>query len=105
MWPLSVHERRLIRRYLGRLCGICGTLPAGNLAIDHDHETGKVRGRLCMACNTGIGFLKNADNLRKAIEYLANPPLDRYLRSRGKVPRRRKTMALAAEHGEVAEGR
>ena len=41
------------------------------LCIDHDHETGKIRGLLCPNCNRGIGLLKdNANLLRKAADYI-----------------------------------
>lgn len=41
------------------------------LAVDHCHDTGKVRALLCSACNTGIGSLKHdRDLLQKAIAYL-----------------------------------
>lgn len=41
------------------------------LAVDHDHETGKVRGLLCQTCNQAIGFLKDDVNLlQNAIHYL-----------------------------------
>lgn len=61
------------------LCKICGNpetvLGSGGkvktLAIDHDHETGQVRGLLCNNCNRAIGLLKdNADLLRTAADYL-----------------------------------
>ena len=42
-----------------------------NLAVDHCHVTGKVRGLLCHDCNTGIGKLKdNISLLESAIKYL-----------------------------------
>ena len=39
-------------------CAICGW-EAHNvrLAVDHDHETGKVRALLCNACNTTVGLI------------------------------------------------
>lgn len=38
-------------------CAICETVPANGLVIDHNHDTGEVRGLLCGSCNTGIGHL------------------------------------------------
>lgn len=52
------------------LCAICEQTPV-NPHIDHDHETGEVRGILCGNCNTGIGMLKdNSEIVEKAAKYL-----------------------------------
>lgn len=55
-------------------CAICGdhqSNQARSMAVDHCHETGRVRGLLCMKCNTGIGKLGDSPELlRKAIAYL-----------------------------------
>ena len=53
-------------------CAICKALPdKKNLAYDHDHATGALRGRLCHHCNMGLGLFKdNADTLRTAAEYI-----------------------------------
>lgn len=55
------------------LCAICLTPPKQNehLAVDHCHASGAVRGLLCRACNTGLGFYKDDVELMKAaIAYL-----------------------------------
>lgn len=61
------------------LCAICGqpetcktnTGKIANLSIDHDHDTGEVRGLLCRNCNHGLGCFKdNKESLRNAITYL-----------------------------------
>jgi hypothetical protein len=56
-------------------CAICGTDTPGAraFAVDHCHDTGKIRGLLCSKCNTGIGNLKDdIDLLKRAIQYLEN---------------------------------
>lgn len=60
----------------GGTCAICRTRPEderyGVLSVDHDHETGAVRGLLCDRHNRGIGFFDdNIEGLRKAVSYLA----------------------------------
>jgi len=41
------------------------------LAIDHCHETGKVRKLLCVNCNTALGLLKeDIEIMKKLIDYV-----------------------------------
>lgn len=58
----------------GGACWICDrpeSVPGRSLAIDHDHQTGAVRGLLCTRCNQVLGRMADdADLLRKAAAYL-----------------------------------
>lgn len=57
----------------GGRCAICGNdcATGRELAVDHDHETGHVRGLLCMPCNTAIGLMKDdPERLIAAAAYL-----------------------------------
>lgn len=58
----------------GGACAICratSNFTFKNLCVDHDHATGKVRGLLCLNCNTALGQLKDSVSLLlKAADYL-----------------------------------
>jgi len=57
----------------GGVCIICGRTPTrlASWHVDHCHETGAVRGMLCIDCNQGIGkFHEDPDRLRAAADYL-----------------------------------
>lgn len=76
---LSVEEYDRILESQNAGCAICGqSCSTGKgLAVDHDHETGRVRGLLCRRCNQGIGlFADDAEMLRRAGEYLATESLN-----------------------------
>lgn len=54
-----------------RECIICGESQKLQLAIDHDHRTGRVRGALCSRCNLGLGHFRDSPELlRLAALYL-----------------------------------
>lgn len=51
------------------VCPIC--LSAKPEHVDHDHETGKVRGVLCFNCNSALGKLRDRpDAMRRAADYV-----------------------------------
>ncbi len=58
----------------GGCCAICGTHQSKlklRLGIDHNHETGSIRGLLCNNCNTALGLMKDSiGTLDNAISYL-----------------------------------
>lgn len=71
---LSTYQRLLDRQAGG--CAICGTEEPGSkkkvyLYVDHDHDTGRIRGLLCQTCNTAISLLQDHPELaRLAAIYL-----------------------------------
>lgn len=71
-YGLTAEEVATLRAQGCQICGSPGGVGRhGQLHIDHCHDSGKVRGALCSACNTGIGqFQHDPELLQKAIEYL-----------------------------------
>lgn len=71
-YGLTEQEYETRRIAQGGSCAICGTNRTnGPLVVDHDHDTGTVRGLLCDNCNVGISRLQdNPDILLSAAAYL-----------------------------------
>lgn len=90
---LEDYEARLA--FQGGVCAICqsdhpgaaGTKrPRLYFTVDHDHETGLIRGLLCHGCNVALGYAKeNVDALGRMIEYLEAGRFLREVSSRGPV--------------------
>lgn len=74
---ITPNDYNLILKSQNGVCLICRGLQKNtsiNLAVDHCHVTGKVRGLLCDSCNNGLGrFKDNPELLIKAAEYLKRP--------------------------------
>lgn len=71
-FSLTVTEYETMFEAQGGRCAICRSTPdSKRLAVDHDHQTGQIRGLLCANCNRALGLMKdNVDRLAAAIEYL-----------------------------------
>lgn len=79
-YGITIEEfEALLKKQKGR-CAICRFKPDPNaekralrvLEVDHDHETGEIRGLLCRRCNDANGkYEDSADLVMKAALYLA----------------------------------
>jgi len=96
VYGISRADYEALLEFQGGVCYICGRAPRQKrLAVDHDHDTGEVRGLLCAnneyGCNLAvIGNLENSprgglEAARRVVEYLDNPPMRR-LRSKQDQP-------------------
>ncbi len=73
MFGVTAEQAAAILEAQGGVCAICGGGPSGmgGFHVDHCHETKRVRGLLCLQCNTAIGMLdEDPERLRAAIRYL-----------------------------------
>lgn len=73
-YGLAWEEYSAILEKQGGICAICGGSANGKseeFCVDHDHETGQIRGLLCNKCNVGLAnFRDRSDLLCKAADYL-----------------------------------
>lgn len=72
----TLEQMKKDQNYKCYLCHSEGFLIGKNnhnekLAVDHDHDTGKVRKLLCHNCNRALGLFKdNPELMRKAASYV-----------------------------------
>lgn len=73
-YGLTIEDYNNIFNSQNGCCAICNRHQMNfkkNLAVDHDHNTGEVRGLLCHNCNTGLGqFKDNIELMKSGIDYL-----------------------------------
>lgn len=77
VYGLQPGEYDRIKEAQGGVCAICGRARGVSraLAVDHDHETGYVRGLLCSVDNKLLGHARDdVEFFRRAIAYLEAPP-------------------------------
>lgn len=80
LYGITVEEYEAMAKAQNNVCAICknrekAVNPQSNkrqrLSVDHNHDTGKIRGLLCTRCNKALGlFYDDATLLSSAVEYL-----------------------------------
>ena len=70
-YGITLKQKEEMLKNQNNQCMICQKIINISAAVDHDHETGKIRGILCFSCNSALGnFQDNINLLKNAIEYL-----------------------------------
>ena len=78
-YGISYEQYEVMFRDQGGVCRVCGkpdthTTKSGiqrRLAVDHNHNTGEVRGLLCQRCNQALGLLReNPVAIKSLLEYI-----------------------------------
>jgi hypothetical protein len=74
-YKLTIEEFDALFREQSGMCAVCGDdlKPGKSTHVDHDHETGIIRGLLCHNCNRMLGYAQDdIEVLSKAITYLSH---------------------------------
>ena len=63
----------------GGVCAVCSREPTPGISlhVDHDHETGRIRGLLCFRCNNALGDLEDDPALLRVATRYLEPPAPR----------------------------
>ena len=73
VYKIGLKEYDALLTKQNNVCAICEKECSSGrrLAVDHDHDTGKVRALLCGICNRGLGYFQhNPQIITEAIKYL-----------------------------------
>lgn len=74
-YNLTLEEYETMLLEQNNSCKVCGKYASdnktGKLYVDHCHETKRVRGLLCMECNTALGLLKDdPKRIKNLLDYI-----------------------------------
>lgn len=68
-YGITLDEYHDLLEFFEHKCVICSKKE--DLCIDHDHETGDIRGILCRPCNLAVANIgENAENARRLVKYI-----------------------------------
>jgi hypothetical protein len=68
-YGIDAQEYDALLKEQGGVCAICKSPPSSKrLSVDHDHDTGTVRGLLCVRCNSRVEWTQ--DNYAAVLGYL-----------------------------------
>ena len=74
VYGITIDQLTDMRKQANGICQACERPGEGQfkrLVIDHDHETGKVRGLICQKCNTVLGLVKdNINTLQNLAQFI-----------------------------------
>jgi hypothetical protein len=75
-YGITLAEYNILFENQNGCCAICGSKETKrkgnkNLCVDHDHNTNRIRGLLCLNCNRALGlFGDDKEVIEKALSYL-----------------------------------
>jgi len=84
IYGLAAGDYERMYKEQGGTCAICqrATGKTKRLAVDHDHDTGLVRGLLCGPCNKLVGYFRNSpEAFRRAAAYLEKANIENQRRA------------------------
>ena len=70
-YNITLHKYNEMLTDQGGVCKVCrGDNDGGPLHVDHNHDTGDIRGLLCFTCNSHLvaAFDKFRDNLEEVLQ-------------------------------------
>lgn len=73
-YNITIEQKQQMITDQNGLCGICRAKFKNqkDACVDHDHETGKIRGMLCKTCNKLLGIIEKQGFLELSMNYLNN---------------------------------
>lgn len=79
-YKITIQQYEVLLKSQNNCCAICKVHidehkkrkgEKNNFAVDHCHETNKIRGLLCYKCNMGLGYFNDSiEKLETALNYL-----------------------------------